>query len=371
MAKKQMTGIGTILGYQSRTDKAVAEVIESGREVGLTPLFSILPDPDQPRDLLPPQLYQRLFTGESPAAIMQAWLILIKEGEGSPSQKQSLLALEQLATTIEHHDLIQPIAVCAVTETDVAVPDGVHQIIVAGERRWWAHVWLYTKNKQIKGREPDQIRTVAIPPTSNIRALQLIENTARENLTAIERAQGLVALRKEMSKGQDKLVPWAAVERELGIDRAYRWRIQQVLNLSAEAKELVRWYGLPEKSVRPVATNNALRDQPALQVKAIEQLVRWQEANEETGNARLARYIDQLLRVEKPAQTVDISPDPMQLSQTFQRRVGIALQVVNGLSQGTILQIAEALSEDTKAQRELIALEQHIAKMRQYWSKEV
>lgn len=367
MAKKQITGIGTILGYQSRTDMAVAQAIESGSEVNLTPLFSILPDPDQPRDLLPSQLYERLFAGESPPAIMQAWLVSAKDGLASPSQKQSISALEQLATTIEHHDLIQPIAVCAASDLETSFPEGVQKVIVAGERRWWAHVWLYTKKRQIKGREADQIRTVAIPPASNIRALQLIENTVRENLTAIERAHGLTALRTEMSKGRKKLVPWAVVERELGIDRAYRWRIQQVLSLSSEAQELVRWYGLPEKSVRPVATNKSLRDRPGLQVKALEQLVRWQEANEEAGNARLAQYIKQLLRVDKPEKVADMSPDPIRLGQVFRQRVGTALDVFEGLSQKTVLQMAEALRNDEKAKQDLIALEQRIGEIRRQW----
>ncbi len=368
MAKKKVTGVGTILGYQSRADIAVSQAIEAGSEVALSPLFSILPDPNQPRDLLPEQLYERLFNGESPPTVMQAWVAITKESDTSPAQKRAIAALEQLALTIEHHDLIQPIAICGANEIHAEIPDGVHNVIVAGERRWWAHVWLYTKNKKIKGREADQIRAVAIPPGSNIRALQLIENTMRENLTAIERAHGLTALREEMSRGQDKLVPWAAVEQELGIDRAYRWRIQQVLLLSDKAQDIVRWYGLSEKAIRPIATSKELHDRPDLQVRSLEQLMRWQDANEEAGNARLAQYIKQLLRVKESKQ-IDLSPDPIHLSQTFRKRVGTAMQIFKGLDNGTMLQIAEALSGDEEAQDELIALEQRIEEMRRHWGR--
>lgn len=368
MAKKKMTGVGTILGYQSRADMAVAQAVEAGSEVALSPLFSILPDPNQPRDLLPEHLYERLFKGESPPTVMQAWLTLTKGSDASPAQKRAVIALEQLASTIEHHDLIQPIAICDADEVNVAMPDGVHNVIVAGERRWWAHVWLYTKNKEIKGREADHIRTVAVSPGSNIRAMQLIENTMRENLTAIERAHGLTALREEMSKDKDKLVPWATVERELGIDRPYRWRIQQVLTLSNEAQDIVRWYGLPEKAIRPVTTSKELQDRPDLQVQALEQLIRWQDANEEAGNARLAQYIKQLLKVREPRQ-VDLSPDPVRLGQTFRKRASTAMKVFKGLGNGTMLQIAVALSDDEEAQDELIALEQRIAEMRQHWGR--
>ncbi len=206
MAKKKVSGVGAILGYQSRADMAVAEAIEAGEKVALSPLFSILPDPDQPWDLLPDHLYDRLYEGESPPTVMQSWLSLAKAGEASPAHERAVASLEQLAPTIAQHDLIQPIVICGADKIDIMLPDGVIYVIVAGERRWWAHVWLYTKNKQIKGREADHIRAVAIAPGSNIRAMQLIENTMRENLTAIERAHGLNALREEMSRDKDRLV---------------------------------------------------------------------------------------------------------------------------------------------------------------------
>lgn len=368
MSKKPTTGLGTILGYRSRADMAVTEAIETGSTVaGLTPLFSILPDPHQPRDLLPDALYQRLFAGEPPTTIMQAWLTQTKEPSASPAQKRALEALEQLAATIEQHDLIQPIAICEAKNLDIPIPGGVTALIIAGERRWWAHVWLYLKNRKIKGREATHIKTITLSLDNNIRALQLIENVMREGLTAIERANGLVSLRQEMSKGQEQMVSWVAVERELGIDRAYRWRIEQVLTLCEEAKNLVRWHGLSEKAIRPVTTSKELQNRPDLQVRALQQLVRWQEANEEAGNGRLAQYVAQLLRPTAP--TPNTSPDPVHLGQRLYKQASTTLKLFQGLNSGTILQIAESLTANTEAQDELIALEQRIAAMRRHWGR--
>ncbi len=86
------SGVGALLGYkgglgQSAVDTAIVQAVESGSEVGLLPLFSILPDPNQPRDLLPKQLYERLFTGEPPPTVMQTWLTQTKNDAVSPSQK--------------------------------------------------------------------------------------------------------------------------------------------------------------------------------------------------------------------------------------------------------------------------------------------
>lgn len=130
MAKKKVSGVGAILGYQSRADMAVAEAIEAGEKVALSPLFSILPDPDQPWDLLPDHLYDRLYEGESPPTVMQSWLSLAKAGEASPAHERAVASLEQLAPTIAQHDLIQPIVICGADKIDIMLPEGVIYVML-------------------------------------------------------------------------------------------------------------------------------------------------------------------------------------------------------------------------------------------------
>ena len=358
MAKKtakQQTGLGAILGYTSV--KADAAEAAGQRTADLMDLFSIMPDPGQPRNLLPPDLYEELWTGVQPTKILQTWLQRTAENGASPAQQRAVEELKQLAATIEVHGLIHPINVRDANEAvGISLPRNVTRLVVTGERRWWAHVLLVVEHKQIAGeRSPRQIQAVLLSPGAKVRALQLIENMQRAGLSAIERAEGLEELRQELSAGQSGLVPWAEVERTLGINKVYRWRIQQALKLCDEAIEMIRWHGLTEKAIRPIAEK--LQDRPDLQVVALKQLVAWQEANEEAGNKRLLDLIDRLLKKNGRSSTkAAAAPDPVRLTRTFSRRVGTALKIINDLDEATIEQMAQVVAENKKAATPLIQL---------------
>lgn len=351
MAKQ--TGLSEILNYTS----GVTDETETRQEAALMDLFSIMPDPGQPRNLLPPDLYKELWAGGQPMKILQTWFQRTAEDGASPAQRRAVEELKQLAATIEVHGLIHPINVRDAHEAvGISVPRNVTRLVVTGERRWWAHVLLVVERKQIAGeRSPRQIQAVLLPPGAKVRALQLIENMQRAGLSAIERAEGLEELRQELSEGQSGLVPWAEVERTLGINKVYRWRIQQALKLCDEAIEMIRWYGLTEKAIRPIAEK--LQDRPDLQVVALKQLIAWQEANEEAGNKRLLDLINRLLRATgEDKNQVAAAPDPVRLARTFSRRVGTALKLINDLDEATIEQMAQVVAENEKAAAPLIRL---------------
>lgn len=348
---KQQTGLSTILAYSGTQAETTQQ------EANLIDLFSIMPDPGQPRNLLPADLYKQLWEGGLPVEILKAWLQRTTEDGTSPAQRRAVEELKQLAATIEIHGLIHPINVRDAHEAKgINLPRGVIRLIVTGERRWWAHVLLVAERKQIAGeRSPRQIQAILLPPGAKVRALQLIENMQRAGLSAIERAEGLEELRQELSEGQQGQVPWAEVERTLGINKVYRWRIQQVLNLCREAIDLIRWHGLTEKAIRPIAEK--LQDRPDLQVVALNQLIAWQEANEEAGNKRLLDLINRLLRVADEDQTqAAAAPNPVHLTRTFSRRVGTALKIISDLDEETIEQMAQVVAEDEKAAAPLIRL---------------
>lgn len=96
-------------------------------------------------------------------------------------------ALAELADSIAKHGVIQPLLVRP-------MPDGSYQL-VAGERRWRASrmVGLTEVPVVIKELSDDEAM-----------ALALIENLQREDLNAIEEAQGIKALMDTLSLTQDE-----------------------------------------------------------------------------------------------------------------------------------------------------------------------
>ena len=96
-------------------------------------------------------------------------------------------ALAELADSIAKHGVIQPLLVRP-------MPDGSYQL-VAGERRWRASrmAGLIEVPVVIKELSDDEAM-----------ALALIENLQREDLNAIEEAQGIKALMDTLSLTQDE-----------------------------------------------------------------------------------------------------------------------------------------------------------------------
>ena len=90
-------------------------------------------------------------------------------------------ALAELADSIAKHGVIQPLLVRP-------MPDGSYQL-VAGERRW---------------RASRMAGLTEVPVDDEAMALALIENLQREDLNAIEEAQGIKALMDTLSLTQDE-----------------------------------------------------------------------------------------------------------------------------------------------------------------------
>jgi hypothetical protein len=291
-----------------------------------------------------------------------------------------LQALRRLADSIERHGLINPISVRPVAPHEEA-PPGVTHFIVTGERRYWAHVLLALEGRAIHAgesiREATEIRAGVTAPGITVRAHQLVENIMREDINAVEKARGLWALRYELSGVNDsspgagqanvdveggvndsspsELVPWERVSEELGISKRYRIYLSSVLNLCAEAQELVMENGLAEITIRPIVQK--LRDEPDLQVAALRQLVAWQQENEaEDGpNRAITRsvkaLVDEMLAQKKKAAQSSVreaaqAVDSAAQSRQFQRRVRNVLRFLYKLPDEEHVLLARDLALD-------------------------
>jgi ParB-like chromosome segregation protein Spo0J len=262
------------------------------------PLESIRPDPEQPRRLLPGDLAKAVNQGEKdPSTAMKEWQNRIEEDAGS-SSVQEMRELRRLAAAIEQHGLINPITI---RPSELGKN---RYIIVTGERRYWAHVLLDLEERQIKEGDnslaPDKIRATLAPVGVFIRAHQIVENLMREDINVVEKANGLWALRRELSNDayrrhseidKDKkplLIPWSQVEESLDLSRQYRLRIVSVLDLSEDAQQLIDNYNLAEATIRPIVEK--LKKYPDLQMRALHQLIAWQAA-EESGKGAGRRIV--------------------------------------------------------------------------------
>jgi hypothetical protein len=288
------------------SDQAQARLEAQAEEVtpSLLAVEKILPDFDQPRNLLPEDLVEVVRQGRLTAAeAMQDWLARSEHDDAEAALRRNIHELKRLADSIAQHGLISPISVRTPRPAE-NLPPGIDYLIVTGERRYWAHLYLANQGRQIhEGEtisEPIKIKATLAASGVTIRAHQLIENLMREDINAIEKAQGMWALRYELSRvnyssplmaeadeadeeendsqTSSKLVPWRRVEESLDISKRYRIFVISVLKLSQEARALVAEHNLAEMTIRPIIQK--LRDRPDLQLEALKQVVAWQKENE-------------------------------------------------------------------------------------------
>ncbi|MCB0032955.1 MAG: ParB N-terminal domain-containing protein [Anaerolineales bacterium] len=311
MAKRKKTGLATLLfdevdPYGSVIGESVPKQIER------FPLEAIQPDPDQPRRLLPDDLAEGVNNGSiEPTGAIKEWL---KRANANPDTQSAreLRELQRLANAIAQHGLINPITIRPTELGDN------RYIIVTGERRFWSHVLLTVEERFIQegeiSQEPNFIKVNLVPAGASIRAHQIVENLMREDINVLEKARGLWALRQELTDdayrrhlesgrdGKPPTVTWKEVEGVLDMSRQYRARIIGVLNLSDKAQELVDQYNLAEATIRPIVEK--LKSHPDLQLKALTQLIVWQEAEDRgEGNGRrivpsVRAFVDKLLTAQ-------------------------------------------------------------------------
>ena len=381
---KRKASLGAAFDLMS--EQAQDQIREQAGVVSSLPLEAILPDPAQPRQLLSSELIQAIYTGElTPAAALHQWIQKGKDKNAAPALKRNVQELNRLADSIAKHGLINPISVRR-SPKRVSAPAGVKYLIITGERRYWAHVLLATQERTIQEgvetRSPERIKATIASEGISIRAHQIIENLLREDIDAIEKANGFVALRQELS-GQDASVPsdevnhgspsglvtWKQVEDTLGVSKRYRIYVTSVLNLSDEAQAIIHAYGLTERAVRPVSQK--LKKYPELQVKALQQVVSWQQ--EGTGNddpnQTITTAVDSLadtllLREERRQLRVTGEPGPETLGpEQLHSRVKSTLRIFEQLGEPEMLGMAEALANSessTAVVSDLQSLEQYL-----------
>lgn len=156
---------------------------------------------------------------QDPTPVAQDTEILIEDISPSPYQPRRIFdqeALADLANSIKVNGLLQPVVVRV-------RPQGGYELI-AGERRLRAAGQAGLKSI------PAVIRSVTDEEAS---ALALIENMQREDLSALEEAQGLARLRDEFSLTQQEIAD------AVGKSRVAVANHLRLLNLGSLARQLL------------------------------------------------------------------------------------------------------------------------------------
>ena len=139
----------------------------------------------------------------------------LKPGKYQPRTHMDETSLEELADSIRAQGLMQPILAREVA--------GGYEII-AGERRWRA--------AQLAGLNDVPV-LVARSPDDAVAAMALIENIQREDLNAIDEAQGLQRLIHEFGMTHD------AAAQAVGKSRAAVSNLLRLLNLSHPVQDML------------------------------------------------------------------------------------------------------------------------------------
>src|SRR3954451_16964711 len=127
---------------------------------------------------------------ERPRAQRKVPIEFLKPNPRNPRRAFSESELAELAESIRQHGVIQPIAVRPVKGT----PDRYE--IIAGERRWRA--------AQLAGLHEVPIVPLDVSDSDALE-LAIIENVQREELNAIDEAQGYHALANELKRTQEDI----------------------------------------------------------------------------------------------------------------------------------------------------------------------
>lgn len=229
---------------------------------------------------------------------------LVQPNPKQPRKAFDQERLEELASSIREHGLVQPI---------VVRPKGGKYEIVAGERRWRA--------SQLAGltKVPALIRDFSEAETMEI---ALIENLQREDLNPLEEAEAFRVLIEEYHLTQDELA------RRLGKSRPQITNTLRLLQLSPEARREVQAGRLSMGHAKVLLGVEDPEEQNALAARTVEQGLSVRELE---SHLRLAQSVKRPpTRREAEGLSHDMLAVQSRLSEFFGTPVKLAMSEQKG-----------------------------------------
>ncbi len=260
-------------------------------------------------------------------SIMELELALVHPNPNQPRKEFDQNRLEELASSIREHGIVQPL---------VVRPRGQHYEIVAGERRWRA-----AKLAGL-GKVPALVREFSEAETMEI---ALIENLQREDLNPLEEADAYRLLMDRFQLTQEDLA------RRLGKSRSQVANTLRLLQLGPGARDEVRsgrlsmghakvLLGIPDVEKQGRLAVRAASE--GLSVRQVEELTRESVAPKLYGRKREATLAPDLKAVEEQLRErfgtpvkIQVSGEKGRLEVTFFGEEGLnRILEVLGIDQG-------------------------------------
>ena len=222
-------------------------------------------------------------------SLMMLKVSQMRPGKYQPRSHMDQAALQTLAESIKAQGIMQPILVRHLSEYG----DEDQYEIIAGERRWRA--------SQLAGLNEVPVLVREIEDEAAL-AMALIENIQRENLNALEEAQGIKRLIDEFAMTHEK-----AAE-AVGRSRVAVSNLLRLLSLCAPVQELLMQNKLDMGHARAlIGLDNALQVmlanqivQQQLSVRDAEKLVK----NAQTNNAQVSQAQKQKPLIDRDVQAL-------------------------------------------------------------------
>src|SRR6201994_2855767 len=155
---------------------------------------------------------------ERPRAQRKVPIEFIKPNPRNPRRTFSEVELKELSDSIKQHGVIQPIVVRPVKGAQDRYE------IIAGERRWRA--------SQMAGLHEVPIVPVDISDSDALE-FAIVENVQREDLNALEEAQGYHALADQFKRSQEDIA------KTVGKSRSHVANMMRLTKLPAEVQALI------------------------------------------------------------------------------------------------------------------------------------
>ena len=228
----------------------------------------------------------------------------------NPDQPRTIFkeeALQELATSIEQHGLIQPIAVVQDPEKEGGF------VIVAGERRYRAYQRL----------ERDAIP--AIITSGNPDEIALIENMQREDLSPIEEAEALAKMMNRHGYRQEDLA------KVIGKSRTTVTELLSLNDLPDEIKTECRTSNLVSKGVlvqivRIEKPQDQIRFWNEYQRAEIKPTVRAARARRDGGNVTKSKLVQKPKKIYHTKHHVSIIVQSQTLQKLSQEQIVAGLE---------------------------------------------
>ncbi|PKR54661.1 ParB/RepB/Spo0J family partition protein [Thalassospira marina] len=230
-------------------------------------------------------------------------LVAISDLAPSPFQPRSNFddeAIDDLAASIRQKGIIQPILVRASSTGETVFE------IIAGERRWRAAQRAQLHEVPVLVREFDDRETAEIA---------LIENLQRQDLSALEEAEGYNRLMAEFSHTQE------ALGQALGKSRSHIANSLRLLSLPSPIKQMLTDKVLSAGHARALlGADNAVELATQIVKKGLN--VRQTEKLVKTDGGKLSRP-----KKEKGSASAQKDPDTVSLERDLSNMLGLAVSI--------------------------------------------